>query len=133
MLFHLHRGEVVLFLAEESLLFQVATWVRTERRYSLRLVSSCDPLATARALDEAVIAIVDATREPGEALAVLERSIRRLGPGRLAVYSERMHDGLELFVRVRGAPLLLGPMSPPEWEAFFEPFVRVCTPLAEGA
>jgi hypothetical protein len=127
-----NRGEVVLFLAEESLLFQVATWVRSEGRFSLRLVTSPDPFTTARALDEAAIAIVDATREPGEAMGILERSLRRLGPGRLVVYSERMHEGLELFVRVRCVPLLLGPMSPPEWEAVFEPLARISMPLAEN-
>ena len=37
------------------------------------------------------------------------------------MYSERMHEGLEMFVRSRGALLLLGPLSEAEWDAFFEP------------
>lgn len=127
------HGEVVLFFAEESLLFQVATWIRNEGRYSMRLVSSLDRAVIARAMDDALVAIVDATRQPGEAMAVLERALPRIGPRRIAVYSEQLHDGLEVFVRVRGVTLLAGPMSPPEWEAFFESLSRLSIPLAERA
>jgi len=126
-------GEVVLFYAEESLLYQVAGWVRSEGRLSMRLVSSRDPIVIARALDDAVVVIVDATRQPGEAMAVLERALPRIGPRRVAVYSEQLHNGLEVFVRVRGVTLLAGPMSPPDWEAFFEPLWRLSIPLAERA
>jgi hypothetical protein len=127
------NGEVVLFFAEESLLFQVASWVRSEGRFSMRLVTSRDPVVIARALDDAIVAILDATRQPGEAMAVLERAVPRIGPRRVAVYSEQLHNGLEVFVRVRGVTLLAGPMSPPEWEAFFESLSRLSIPLAEGA
>jgi len=127
------NGEVVLFFAEESLLFQVASWVRNEGRFSMRLVSSRDPVVIARALDDAIVAILDATRQPGEAMAVLERALPRIGPRRIAVYSEQLHNGLEIFVRVRGVALLAGPMSPPEWEAFFESLSRLSIPLAERA
>ena len=133
MIMYRQRGDIVLFQAEESLLFQVATWARTEGRFGVRLVTSQDPLIVARAIDDAILAIVDATSRPGEAMAILERSIARMGPGRIAVYGERMHEGLELFVRVRGVPLLLGPMSPPEWAAFFEPLVRIHMSSVESA
>ena len=42
-----------------------------------------------------------------------------LGVGAAAMYTERMREGLELFVRSRGAQLLLGPLAEAEWEAFF--------------
>ena len=119
------HAEVVLFYAEESLLFQVAAWVRTAGRWSLRLVASRDPVVVARGLEGAAVAIVDATRHPGEAMAVLERGVAGFAGPRVVIYSERMHDGLELFTRVRGAPLLLGPMTTAEWNAFFEPFERL--------
>jgi hypothetical protein len=133
MMINRHGGDVVLFYAEESLLYQVASWVRNEGRFSMRLVSSRDPVVVTRALDEAVVAIVDATRQPGEAMAVLERALQRIGPRRVAVYSEQLHNGLEVFVRVRGITLLAGPMSPPEWEAFFLPLETISIPLAERA
>ncbi|MCX5653581.1 MAG: hypothetical protein NTY65_02875 [Planctomycetota bacterium] len=126
-------GEIVLFYAEESLLYQVAGWARSEGRFSMRLVLSSDPAVVAHALDDAVVAIIDATRQPGEAMAVLERALPRIGPRRVAVYSEQLHNGLEVFVRVRGVTLLAGPMGQPEWEVFFEPLARISIPLAEGA
>ena len=36
------------------------------------------------------------------------------------MYSERIREGLEMFVRSRGALLLLGPLSEAEWDAFFD-------------
>jgi hypothetical protein len=128
-----HHGEVVLFYAEESLLYQVASWVRREGRFSMRLTTSRDPSVIAGALDDAVVAIADATRQPGEAMAVMERALLRIGPRRVAIYSEQLHNGLEIFVRVRGVTLLAGPMGPPDWEAFFEPLSRLSIPLAERA
>ncbi len=128
MIIHRH-GDVVLFYAEESLLYQVAAWVRGEGRMSLRLVSSRDPVIVAQSLQDAVVAIIDATRRPGEAMAALERCLRRLGARQTAIYSEQMHHGLELFARVRSVQLLMGPMSPPEWDAFFEPFESFAVPL----
>jgi hypothetical protein len=113
-------NEVILFYAEESLLFQVAGLVRAVGHWSLRLVSSRDPVVLARALADARVAIVDATEYPGEAMAVLERGLARLEPPCVMVYAEKMHEGLELFTRVRGAPLLLGPMAQVEWAAVFE-------------
>jgi hypothetical protein len=126
-------GEIVLFYAEESLLYQVAGWARSEGRFSMRLVSSRDPAVIAHALDDAVVAVIDATRQPGEAMAVLERALPRIGPRRVAVYSEQLHNGLEVFVRVRGVALLAGPMGQPEWEVFFEPLARISISLAERA
>lgn len=117
-------GDVTLFYPEESLLLQVAAWQRTHGGHALRVVYAVDSLVTVRAIEKASLALIDATEFPGEAMAALERAIARLGPLRVAVYAERLHDGLELFVRVRGVPLLLGPLEPGEWEAFLEPFVQ---------
>lgn len=128
MIIHRH-GDVVLFYAEQSLLTQVAAWVRGAGSLSLRLVASPDPLIVARALGDAVVAIIDATPRPGEAMAALERCLRSLSARQTAVYTEQMHHGLELFSRVRGVQLLMGPMSPPEWDAFFEPFESFAVPL----
>lgn len=128
MIIHRH-GDVVLFYAEQPLLTQVAAWVRGEGSLSLRLVSSRDPLIVARALGDAVVAIIDATRQPGEAMAALERCLRSLSARQTGIYSEQMHHGLELFARVRGVQLLMGPLSPPEWDAFFAPFESFAVPL----
>ena len=48
----------------------------------------------------------------------------QLGAGATAMYTECMHDGLELFVRSRGAQLLLGPLTDVEWDGFFSRTLR---------
>ena len=74
-------------------------------------------------LTDADLTIIDATDRPQEALATLARVHGASDRLTVAVYSERMHEGLELFVRQRGILLLLGPMEQHEWEALFERFV----------
>lgn len=112
-------GEIVLFYPEESLLEQVSEWMCHSMMLPLNLVSSCNSFSVAEAMNTAECAIIDATTNPGKAMDVLQRALPMVGRDRLAVYTEYTHDGLELFVRVRGVPLLLGPMSEAEWEGVF--------------
>lgn len=123
-----HReSDVVLLYPGQSLLLQAARWVRSADWPPPRLVASWDARQSAAELRDAAVAIIDATETPGEAMAALERCLPSLQPGRVAVYCEQVHAGLELFVRVRGVPLLLGPMSPREWSAFLEPMERAAS------
>ena len=112
-------GEIVLFYAEESLLVQVSEWICDAMMLPLNLVSSCSAFSVTEAMNTAECAIIDATVNPGKAMDVLQLALPLAGRDRLAVYTECMHDGLELFVRVRGVPFLLGPMSQTEWEGVF--------------
>ena len=109
----------MLFYAGESLLGQIAEWVRKHPDLFLRLVASGSAPAINAALTEASAVIIDATEHPDRAMDVLQHALLRVERNRLAVYTERTHEGLEIFVRVRGVPLLLGPMSQVEWEGFF--------------
>ena len=63
--------------------------------------------------------LVDASDDHAQAIELFSQSVARLGSRRVAVYTERMHEGLELFVRTQGAWLLLGPLSEQQWEGFF--------------
>ena len=99
-------GEIVLFYAEDSLLEQVSEWMCNSMMLPLNLVSSCSAFSVAEALDTAECAIIDATVNPGKAMDILQIALPLTGRDRLAVYTERTHDGLELFVRVRGVPFL---------------------------
>jgi hypothetical protein len=71
-------------------------------------------------LRSASVTIVDATEDPSQATDAFLQAVARLGATAVAMYSEAMHDGLELFVRVRGSLYLLGPLSNEQWEEFFE-------------
>ena len=70
------------------------------------------------------ISVVDATEGPARATAAFVQLIAESGPDCVAVYTEKMHAGLELFVRSRGSLLLLGPMSDASWAGLFEAMRR---------
>ena len=122
----------MLFHTGLSLVCQAATWVREHRRFGLRILASSGGSMMSRALDGAVLAIVDATEHPGQAMATLEAALERVSPERVAVYTERAHDGLELFVRARGVSLLLGPMEPDQWDAMLQPRTGIAVRLPPG-
>jgi hypothetical protein len=121
-------SEILLFFAGRSLLSQAGQWVLMHPGYSLRRAASVQPRTVRRALSGAVVVVIDATDWPGLAMAALERALAQCGPKQVAVYTEVIHEGLELFVRVRKALLLLGPMQPTEWEAFFSPRLPAAPP-----
>ena len=72
-----------------------------------------------RSLNGADLVLVDASDDHAQAIELFSQSVARLGSRRVAVYTERMHEGLELFVRTQGAWLLLGPLNNQQWEEFF--------------
>ncbi|MCK4623767.1 MAG: hypothetical protein KAV00_00515 [Phycisphaerae bacterium] len=112
--------DVVLFYAGKSLLEQAGNWVDGQPNLFLRLVSSRSRPVVNKALSEASAVIVDITEHPDTAMDVFQYAVGRPESGELAVYTERSHEGLEIFVRSRGVLLLLGPLNPAEWGAFFE-------------
>ena len=76
-----------------------------------------------RYLARSKAAVIDATERPEEAMGTLAQAlgIRDPAPDKLSVYTETMHVGLEMFVRLRGVLLLLGPMDQAQWDGFFAP------------
>lgn len=111
---------VVLFYSTESLLAQVSEWVHARRQVCLSLCSSTLARTICDSLAGADVALFDATESPGRAMDALQRGLEMTDAGAMAVYTEVMHEGLELFVRVRGTLLLLGPQSLTEWDGFFQ-------------
>jgi len=71
-------------------------------------------------LQRADIAIVDATEDPARAMEAFVRATVASESISVAVYSETMHSGLELFVRSRGSLLLWGPMRDEPWQDLFD-------------
>lgn len=105
------------------MLKQITEWGHLRPGADIRLASSSLP-ATLRALaSEVLAAVIDATEHPeaamrtlGGVLAVLRTA--EMKP-KLGVYTEKVYEGLEMFVRLRGILFLLGPMGPVEWDGFF--------------
>jgi hypothetical protein len=66
------------------------------------------------------LVLIDATEDPNRARVVLIQATADREDPSVAVYTEAVHAGLELFVRTRGGLLLLGPMNDACWEGVFE-------------
>ena len=65
------------------------------------------------------MAVIDATEDHALATEAFSQAAMQLGAAGAVMYSERMDDGVELFVRSRGALMLLGPLEEAEWEGVF--------------
>ncbi len=103
----------------ESLSGQVARWSRGRDDCRVETVCARTAAAIRGALDGAHLALVDASDDHAQAIDLFSQAVARLGSRRASVYTERMHEGLELFVRTQGAWLLLGPLTDEQWEDYF--------------
>ncbi len=103
----------------ESLSCQMALWANQREDCGFEPVFGRSAPEIRQSLNGADMVLVDASDDHAQAIELFSQSIARLGSRRVAVYTERMHEGLELFVRTQGAWLLLGPLSSRQWEEFF--------------
>jgi hypothetical protein len=116
--------EIVLFYPCGSLARQIAAWGRR------RVDCVIEPAFTRsfpdmrRALRRADLVLVDATHDYPQAIDAFSQALAQLGSKATTVYTERMHEGLELFVRLHGSLLLFGPLGDAEWEGFFDAALR---------
>jgi hypothetical protein len=113
----------------ESLYRQVARWARKHEEFGIESIFDRAVLKVRRLLNGAEVVLVDASDDHAQAMELFSQSLARLGVRRVAVYTERMHEGLELFVRTQGAWLLLGPLQETQWE---ELFASMLSPAREG-
>ena len=67
-----------------------------------------------------ICVLVDASDRPEIAMESLHAILPRIDTRQVAIYTELMHDGLELFARLRGMLLLLGPMHTLQWLGYFQ-------------
>ena len=124
------HGDLLLVYPGVPLLTQVADWARDNGNTAvvIRVLSSRDPLLVRSAVRNAAMVIVDATDQPGAAMGAVESAIAHTSPTNIVVYTEQVHAGLELFTRVRGVALIVGPMSRPEWDAWLESLQQATLP-----
>src|ERR1039458_3313933 len=87
----------------ESLSRQVALWARSREDCGIEPVFGRSALEIRRSLRGADMVLVDASDDHAQAIELFSQSVAGLGPRRVAVYTEKMHEGLELFVRTQGA------------------------------
>jgi hypothetical protein len=103
----------------ESLSRQAGLWAHKHEDCEIVPVFGRSALEIRRSLHGADAVLVDASDDHAQAIELFSQAVARLGARRVAVYTERMHEGLELFVRTQGAWLLLGPLGETQWEEFF--------------
>lgn len=117
-------ADVLLFYPGGSLNDQIGLWSsrHPERQVETSFERSLPKIR--KLLRKTGAAMVDATEDPGQATDALLQAVARLGAKTVAMYTETMHDGLELFVRVRGSLFLLGPLFDEQWQGFFERLLR---------
>ena len=113
------RRDIVLFNAGPSLLEQIADWAANHPEIALHVAEPRRPRTICSLLDRAAVSVIDATESPGLAMAIVDCAAAAECAKKAAVYTEQMHAGLEIFTRVRGMLLLLGPMPTLEWQGFF--------------
>jgi hypothetical protein len=103
----------------KSLSGQVAQWAEGRDDCRVEPVLARSATAIGRSLEGADIALVDASDDHEQAIDLYSQAVVRLGSRKAAVYTERMHEGLELFVRTQGSWLLLGPLTDQQWDDYF--------------
>ena len=120
--------DIVLFYPGEVLMEQVGAWTARNPDFKIKMAITFSvlPAGIRSAADSAIVAVIDATEHPAAGMSALRHVMTQLGPESIAFYTEVTHPLLEMFVRVRGSLLLLGPMSADEWDGFFEAMLSAC-------
>ncbi len=109
--------DIALFYPQQSLLDQISE-AAAEGNYALTVSLARNASALRDIMRNADAAVIDATPDPARAAAALTSLLKLVPPRRLAVYTELLHAGLEIFVRSRGPFLLMGPMSRRLWNDY---------------
>jgi len=106
-----------------SLSFQLARWSRSKRQCMIESCFARKVVDIRRSVQGADFVLVDATGDYAQAIDAYAQAALQVGPKRVAVYSEEMHEGLEQFVRPRGSWVLFGPLGTDDWDALFAPHI----------
>jgi hypothetical protein len=113
-----HEGaDVAIFYPNDRLLSDLSGWFGRNPRFDMEVVLSRQTTVIRSIAAQAAFLIINATEYLEPAITALGVGLECMPRERILFYTERMHEGLELFVRCRGVLLLLGPASQIEWEA----------------
>lgn len=109
-------ADVLLFYPGRSLGDQLGPWAA---RHTDRLIEMCFERSLPEireALKNVGIVVIDATEDPAQATDAFLQAVARLGANAVMMYTERMHDDLEMFARVHGSLFVLGPLFEYQWD-----------------
>jgi hypothetical protein len=127
--------KIMLFHPSASLRGQLQAWSDQRGGRQLQISFERSLVGIRRQVHSVDFVLVDATEDPAQVSGAYLQIHKILGPESMAVYTDIIHDGLEIFVRKLGITLLLGPMSVSEWDDFFTHKFPQTIPLqsAQGA
>jgi len=117
-------ADVLLLYPGHSLKDQITCWSARHPKRQAELSFERSLPRIRALLKRATTVLVDATEDPSQATDAFLQAVARLGAGAVAMYTETMHDDLELFVRMRGSLFLAGPLWNEQWEDYFERQLR---------
>jgi hypothetical protein len=111
---------IVVLFPGNSLMHQMSSWsgAHPDGQLRFRFPGSLSELRTI--LRPASVSVIDATERPLDAMLAFGEALGVLGAERVVVYSETIHQGLELHVRTHGALLLSAPMNDAKWQELLE-------------
>jgi hypothetical protein len=115
--------QLVVFYPTQSLARQISAWSGRRGDCRVEIAGARRASEVRDVIDRADAVLVDATGDNVQAVDALVMALGGVGVAKTAVYTERMHEGLEPFVRRQGVLLLFGPLRGAEWEGFFERFL----------
>jgi hypothetical protein len=123
---------ILLLYPGESLKNQIGLWTTRHSEWQLTISFEQSLPVIRKLLRDAGAAIVDTTEDPSQATNAFLQAVARLGANAVTMYTEMMHEGLELFVRVRGSLFVLGPMFDEQWDELFDRLwqMRKTTPIS---
>jgi hypothetical protein len=122
--------QIMLCYPSASLCGQLQTWSDQRGGRPLQIFFERSLAGIRRQVHRVDFVLVDATDEPEQASGACMQICEILGSDSMAVYTDIVHDGLEVLVRRLGVPLLLGPMSVSEWDDLFAHKFPRTIPLA---
>jgi hypothetical protein len=111
--------DMLVLYPTQSLVRQIGAWSVRHGECRVETTATRSPREIRAALDRADMVLVDATEDHVQAIDAFALALGSRGASKTAVYTERMHEGLEPFVRQQGILLLFGPLSGAQWEGFF--------------
>lgn len=117
-------ADILVFYPSESLGDQFGFW--SSRHLDRQVETSFERSLpeVRRLLRNAGTAVIDATDDASQATDTFLQAVTQLGANAVTMYTERMHDDLEMFVRMHGSLFILGPLFVQQWEELIEQALR---------
>jgi hypothetical protein len=115
----LSAPQILVFYPSRSLAGQLQAWLEQCGGRQTQASFERSLAGIRRQIRNADFVLIDATDDPALASDAFFQIYKTLGPRAMTMYTDIVHEGLEMLVRRLGVTMLLGPMSVLEWDDLF--------------